>query len=287
MKFIIIFSFLLLFLATPIVSMDDPLEGKCPINYSTSTEYVPMWDLESLYPSLDMSGAIDESMQVLPHQASKDPVNVTDFLNTHTASPKIRCTECAQVCSGIYHLKNHLLSVHIQYKPYKCPKCDFDTVQTVNMSKHIKKFHPDFPSGSIPKLSEQDKRLIEQKLAPFLAKLKYDCPLCDQSFKNKTTLTLHVKDRHKKEQYGPGEFHIETPYVQATNQARIQAATTPLKKWGSEKLALFNCSLCTETFSSSQGITKHKKMKHADQKVDPTRIDSVNKRFKQNPQDKR
>ena len=279
MKFMTIFSFLLLFLSVPLLGMDAPLRIT-PINYSKSTETTdsaPYEDLEPLFPTLNLAEPTVEDISALSQQtiqahAASDTEE--EPLDSQTAKSKIKCfkcTECPKTYNSMYDLKNHLLAAHTGHKPYKCPRCAFEVVQKSNLSKHIKSSHPDFPMSAIPKLTDHEKKLVQQILAPFLARFKFSCPSCNQSYDNKTKLDLHVKNAHKQQAFA-GEIHNE---LQVIPHSQVVAPVIPTKtepqkdtEWKftaginvekEEKFKSYVCSAsgCENSFHNIEDLKSH------------------------------
>lgn len=240
MKFMTIFSFLSLFLSVPLLGMDAPFRIT-PVNYSKSTETTdsalhegleplfPIFNLDPVEPTVEDIPAL--SQQTIQARAASD--TATESLDTQTATSKFKCTECPTIYNSMYDLKHHLLAAHTVYKPYKCPKCVFAAVQKSNLGKHIKSCHPDFPIGDIPKLTDHEKKLMEQILAPFLAKLSYLS--CNQSYDNKIELDLHEQHTHKQQRQHEaftgeihGELYVGLPFAQAIEP--VVPAKTETKK---------------------------------------------------------
>ena len=292
MKITTFFSLLLLFLAIPLVAMDAPFGSKIAIQPSGSmtVEDPEMWDLEPLDPTIDVSKFADDGVQLFPKPVNQDEASEADSQDLQSKG-LIRCTECPQTFSDMQKLKDHLLATHLNYKPLKCPQCDYSAVQSSNMRTHIKRLHPKLPAKAMPKLSVEDKKIIDQKLAPYLAKLKFKCAVCPEVFETRAKLYSHGVKHYKRSnlaQQTPApymsEFRIETSPIPVQAQPQIQSPAASKQKMNS--FVFFNCSLCSETFSSAQEIAAHNQIKHAKQKA-AALADSLNKRAKQNPPDEK
>lgn len=86
---------------------------------------------------------------------------------------KWACSDCDKVYSAKKDLTNHVNSVHLKLKPYKCELCPSKFTQEFSLKVHIRNKHENSPK-------------------------EYNCVQCEESFKNELYLENHVLSVHEK-----------------------------------------------------------------------------------------
>ena len=132
-------------------------------------------------------------------------------INNNTSSAKIQnsanfekkfvCEKCNKLFSTTGNLRNHIKSIHYNYRPFKCsfPNC---TKKYPCESKL--KIHERTHTGIRPFICEicqksfNEKRNLKEHLKSHSEIRPFKCPLCDKGFKCIESLKEHIKYSHYK-----------------------------------------------------------------------------------------
>ena len=141
------------------------------------------------------------------------------------------CDLCGQKYKYMY-LNEHVNSVHLGIKPYKCDSCDFVAGQAPNLAHHKKRVHSKKPQapGEIEH-SRKRKRPNIRKQPSKDSELK--CFECSFTCKDASELVDHARNIHGKEKTVIAE-DVKTPVI--NSEKALAKATQCMKK--------FLCSLC-------------------------------------------
>ena len=109
------------------------------------------------------------------------------------------CKLCDKKFDSPLNAKRHMDTVHTEDGDWTCSKCEYQTNAVSNLQKHIQLKHTKnkcdqcgIQYGNLNELEEHKKDEHENR-----NKGQVPCHLCDNSFQNKLTFRLHMRDEHK------------------------------------------------------------------------------------------
>ena len=138
----------------------------------------------------DQCGLKSNSLLKLKHHFKKEG---------HQSDIRPRCFICSKKFKRMCHLRQHLIAVHFNIKPYHCQLCDFQASAPFSVTNHAKLTH-----------KSRGYQVVEsemQKLERFEAKFNFtsvqqlnkhrssdaECPACFKRFNSQAKYDLHLK----------------------------------------------------------------------------------------------
>ena len=161
---------------------------------------------------------------------------------------KYECIECKQEFEKYYSLQNHYKR-YCKKKNYKCTQCDYETLRSDNLKKHVSSIHSagesnteDTPEQSPNTKQKRRRRRDLNDLFPSL-----ECPECHRMFKTKPSLVIHYRNKHENLKYECVECKQEfTQYSSLQNHRR-----------SIHKKEKYKCTQCDYETSRSDNLKKH------------------------------
>lgn len=120
-----------------------------------------------------------------------------DHIRSHVNHYK--CTMCDMTCSKPSILAKHIRFKHIDFKPYKCSKCDKRFVEKYNLNTHLKTHEEENPlkcylcDFECRSKVGMDNHCVKMHGSVGLI---YECHCCKKRFKRGTYLTTHLTEYH-------------------------------------------------------------------------------------------
>ena len=145
-------------------------------------------------------------------------------------------------------------------RPHKCDVCHMAFFEIYTLQSHVAKLHslsdqPKFQCNLCDK-SYKTKAHLQRHQKNSHVKIKpYKCDICDKSYKESKTLEHHMATIHKGERIKCNEcestFKWKTSLDQHINSVH-------------EKVIPYHCDLCTKSFPSNSQLSTHKAKGHYD-----------------------
>ena len=126
-----------------------------------------------------------------------------------------KCKVCKKSFPSKVSLENHAKYVHSNEPKYSCKDCDAKFTQRKNLKAHTLRVHD----------INQYKEVYHDKEEP----KKFQCELCNSSYKNKNNLNYHHRVKHEN----------------TDDQT-------------------FNCDLCAKTYMNKRSLSSHIRLKHTE-----------------------
>ena len=203
-------------------------------------------------PLQDTKNVISEKEELNTSQ-KKNNSFILKLFDSKNSNKKFICENCNKLFSSKGNLKNHILKIHYNNRPFKCtfPNCTKAySVETKLLA------HERTHTGFKPFICQICQRSFNEK-GNLKAHLKYHseirpfkCPLCEKSYKS----NKHLKDHIKIEHYKIKNYHCE---FCNKNFGRITTLKTHIKTHTKEKI--FKCEFegCGKCFSLKANMKKH------------------------------
>ncbi|XP_058124510.1 transcription factor grauzone-like [Anopheles ziemanni] len=200
------------------------------------------------------------------------------------------CTRCEQRFVSRSQLTNHEFThVPIDQRKHVCPQCAkafafrYSLARHMKVhSQHAKEFVCEICAKSYSTQVGLKQHLIDHETAEGALQPRVQCTVCHQSYKNRDTLRLHVRDKHKSagvhfcetcEKDFPTKNKLAThiKYVHVRNvrypckvcgaafRRRVELREHATRHTGK---ALYECNDCGQTFNHSSNYSTHRKNKH-------------------------
>ena len=192
---------------------------------------------------------------------SKDPLNSSHIksstFSTKTAETenydKLFCKKCNKLFSTPGNLRNHIMTIHNNYRPFKChfPNC---TKKYAAESKLIA--HERTHNGIRPFVCEICQKSFNEKgnlktHLKFHSEIRpFKCPLCDKGYKSSGHLKDHIEIQHYKIKKFCCQFCNKTFGRTSTLKAHIRVHT---------KEKRFQCQFpgCGKRFTEKRNMENH------------------------------
>ena len=127
--------------------------------------------------------------------------NITQTINKPLPEKKNECQICKKTFSTLGNMRNHLLTIHQNYRPYKCefPGCDKRYSILSRYQVHIRTHEGKKPFiCQICNKSFNEKGNLKTHLR-FHSELRpFQCPHCNKSYKTNGHLKDHIEIQHNK-----------------------------------------------------------------------------------------
>ena len=166
------------------------------------------------------------------------------------------CDQCETILLSREQLKEHWLSLHPDYKPFKCPTCTQCFKHSQSRNRHARTHQVDlkYPCHVCDKKFNRLDSLTKHKNtkhAPPDQKQMYACTLCESSY-----LFYHSLERHMRTHFQEGRYACTLCNKSFTSETRL--ATHMTFHTG------IICAICNITFSKIGNLNKHMKKHEAD-----------------------
>jgi len=181
----------------------------------------------------------------------------------HTGEKPFKCPFCEKRFKQQAHVKVHQ-RLHTGERPYKCsePSCGRSFVQLSNLQQHM---------------SNHGKEDVGKSKEP-----NFHCTICGKGFATQSSLVLHHEKKHQEMllEHGVPKQPKHKPYICGTcnksyttesalviHSSKHKPLDTPHHHFKSETTSSppsnsFVCTVCSESFISSEGLKEHKKIAH-------------------------
>lgn len=164
--------------------------------------------------------------------------------------------QCMVMGSDFFRASQRLKKYGIVYegKPFKCPDCDnvYPNVSTfaVHYLTHGK------PTYECPKCPARfaQRRVLEAHVVRHLPEKPFMCPVCDDCFKDSSTLGAHIKNKHK------GFSWLVCPYKECQKTYKKKEFYERHVKMHEGSRPEFECDTCGREFASKQNLLNHARM---------------------------
>ena len=181
--------------------------------------------------------------------------NISQTINKPLPEKKNECQICKKTFSTLGNMRNHLLTIHQNYRPYKCefPGCDKRYSILSRYQVHIRTHEGKKPFiCQICNKSFNEKGNLKTHLR-FHSELRpFQCPHCTKSYKTNGHLKDHIEIQHKK---------IKKYVCETCNKkfGRISTLKAHIKTHTGEKN--FKCKLegCNKCFAEKGNMEIHYK----------------------------
>ncbi|KAA0193716.1 putative zinc finger protein [Fasciolopsis buskii] len=97
------------------------------VDWISSTQHMQpeeVMTLDSPYTTLTTSTAL----HITPHETTV----------TRSVTHQFVCSECGNQYRQKVHLRKHIMTQHTRQKPYRCPSCDYTTVEKSHLTVHVR-----------------------------------------------------------------------------------------------------------------------------------------------------
>lgn len=218
--------------------------------------------------------------EFLAHMTSRHPSSAT--------SKRFHCDLCNSTFTERHFLTHHVLTVHENVRPYKCPQCTNKSFKSHSALRlHAVKNHGQKPLGH-PSHHYDQQRHQQQMVVQSIHDMFW-CDKCDAGFDKNTTLARHILAVHDDKEEGDGggnsvddcdddnylddlEDESYLPPlrrrlgigVAGTINAGSNGSGRPTTRSASARPTTHGCDRCSKTFKSAFTLKLHLRSKHGD-----------------------
>ena len=183
----------------------------------------------------------------------KNCIFSTKTQNSKKSEKKFLCEKCNKLFSTLGNLQNHIMSIHYNYRPFKCsfPNCTKEYSVEAKFVAHLRTH-----AGVKPFVCQICQKSFNEK-GNLKAHLKFHseirpfkCPLCNKGYKSSGNLKDHIKFHH---------YQIKKFSCQFCSKkfGRISALKAHILVHTKEKK--FKCEFegCLKCFTEKRNMEKH------------------------------
>lgn len=174
-----------------IQAMEQPPVNKASIEFTLNTN--DLVDLATIAAATSIPEPEGKKGQQSERLSQKRPVEIVNTTPTSAPQKRYSCgyPNCTHTATLKKDLELHIWR-HLKLRPYKCPAvtCDKNFDEIRNLQSHIAKAHRAL-NLTVSKLSEEERKKIKQRTAPYMPTFDFICEKCDQSFESEPALVCH------------------------------------------------------------------------------------------------
>jgi len=187
----------------------------------------------------------------------------THIKTVHGGKKPHKCLICPMSFSTKYRVEVHTKTVHETDNAFKCTLCKSSYKAEMNLKRHITTVHE--KKNTFACFNCDDSFVLRKELQAHMELAhdqKYNCPKCDMSSSNKTSIMNHIKYVHEKQ--------VKVKSHKCSTCDVSFASSTSLKEHIDavhEKKKPHLCPLCGSSFAASSALKTHIENVHEGKKT--------------------
>ena len=183
----------------------------------------------------------------------KNDIPSSEIQDSENPDNELLCQKCNKIFSTLGNLRNHIRSIHLNYRPFKC---HFPNCNKTYLAKSKLIIHERTHTGIKPYVCQICQKSFNEKgnlkaHLNFHSEIRpFKCPLCDKGYKSYLNLRDHIKIFH----YKIKKFCCQ--YCQKYF-ARISALKEHIRTHTKEKRFVCKFEGCGKRFTEKRNMEKH------------------------------
>ena len=157
-----------------------------------------------------------------------------------------KCNICGKEFSAKVTLMNHVKYVHSDNRDHPCTICEKKFKQRKDMRTHMLNIH--------------GINMYKAMYGNFECQDRFDCDMCDATFKYKKGLNAHVRLKHENTSGKPSSYTCD---ICPSVFKELKTLTSHKKLKHSESQEDFPCQICGKTFNQKKNLKRHEKTHEA------------------------
>ncbi|TPP67446.1 Zinc finger protein 26 [Fasciola gigantica] len=97
------------------------------VDWISSTQHIPPEEVVALDSPYTLT-TTTSALHITPHDATV----------ARSVTHQFVCSECGNQYRQKVHLRKHIMTQHTRQKPYRCPSCDYTTVEKSHLTVHVR-----------------------------------------------------------------------------------------------------------------------------------------------------
>ncbi|OXA45161.1 zinc finger protein 184-like [Folsomia candida] len=196
--------------------------------------------------------------------------NFTKHVITHDPDAKVKCKICGKILKNPDTLSHHMTGIHTNRKRPSCDICHRVFNNSVTLRKHTEVIHstserPRLPCGFLG----CEKTFLDKGSASRHIKIdhaenpvRFPCTLCGNQFKSRADLEKHIATHTTEKPYNCatcGRGFSQMGSMKSHERVHLEKSTREI----------FKCDVCPQTFLGRDGLQRHIRQVHDNQRNYP------------------